>query len=334
MQRVYSAQRIVAVVDALAEDGIPASRALSGTGLSASDLKLQTTRVSYEQVEAVFRSATQLSKDPAIAFRAGQRMRATAYGMYGYALLSSPTRADGIDFVTKYSRVLGTVADFSFSRNGDTATYVLEPLLSRNPLDDVYHFAMEFAFATYQALSRDMYGRSFKFSCLRAAYPAPLHARVYRRNFQCTILFEQPRNELEFDAAWIDHPVVRPDLITGVLAGEMCEQLFDGANRVGGVAADIRRNLLERPGYFPNMDAMAATLEIRPRTLRRRLEAQQMTYREIVAEIRMKLAVEYLRNTRMTNDEIATRLAYSDAANFRHAFARWTGRSPSDFRGS
>ena len=77
---------------------------------------------------------------------------------------------------------------------------------------------------------------------------------------------------------------------------------------------------------------MAAGLSMHPRTLRRKLEAQRMTYRKIVAEVRMKLALEYLRNTRMTNEEIAMRLDYSDAANFRHAFARWTGKSPSDFR--
>jgi AraC-like DNA-binding protein len=46
----------------------------------------------------------------------------------------------------------------------------------------------------------------------------------------------------------------------------------------------------------------------------------------------MKLAIEYLRNTEMTNEEIAARLDYSDAANFRHAFARWTRKSPSAFR--
>ena len=47
----------------------------------------------------------------------------------------------------------------------------------------------------------------------------------------------------------------------------------------------------------------------------------------------MRLAIEYLRKTRMTNEDIASRLGYSDAANFRHAFARWTGKSPSEFRG-
>ena len=69
-----------------------------------------------------------------------------------------------------------------------------------------------------------------------------------------------------------------------------------------------------------------------PRTLRRRLEAQGTSYRLILAEVRRRLAIEYLRKTRMTTEEIASRLGYSEAANFRHAFARWTGKSPHDYR--
>jgi hypothetical protein len=34
----------------------------------------------------------------------------------------------------------------------------------------------------------------------------------------------------------------------------------------------------------------------------------------------------------IADEEIASRLGYSDAANFRPAFLRWTGKSPSDFR--
>ena len=37
--------------------------------------------------------------------------------------------------------------------------------------------------------------------------------------------------------------------------------------------------------------------------LRRKLEAQ-MTYREVVAELRIKLAIEYLRNTQVTNSDM------------------------------
>jgi len=329
---VYTPQRIAAVVDVLSKDGISASRALNGTDLSSSDLKSPHTRVSYRQVEAVFRNAIRLSKDPTIALRAGERMNAAAYGIYGYALLSSPTRADCIDFVTKYGRSIGALADVELLRQGNTATCIFEPLLSRNPMDDIYRFALEFAFATYQTISRDLYGASFRFSGLRVTYPPPSHAGIYRRMFRCPVQFDQPRNELEFETAWIDHPTVCPDSRTNTMLGEMCGRIIDHVHQDGGIAAAIRRTLVEHHGHFPGMEAIAAELSMHPRTLRRKLEAQQLSYRQIVSDMRMRLAIEYLRNTRMTNDEIAARLDYSDAANFRHAFARWTGKSPSDFR--
>jgi transcriptional regulator GlxA family with amidase domain len=39
-----------------------------------------------------------------------------------------------------------------------------------------------------------------------------------------------------------------------------------------------------------------------------------------------------LRRTKKTNEDIAFSLWFSDAANFRHAFRRWTGKAPNDFR--
>jgi len=54
--------------------------------------------------------------------------------------------------------------------------------------------------------------------------------------------------------------------------------------------------------HFPSIEAIASELSIHPRTLRRRLEAESIT--DVVAELGMKLAVEYLRKTRMTNEKI------------------------------
>ncbi|WP_373456585.1 AraC family transcriptional regulator ligand-binding domain-containing protein, partial [Escherichia coli] len=102
---------MAAVVAVLGEDGISKQTALAGTGLREADLRADTTRVSYHQLETVFRNAIRLSNDPAIAFRAGQRMRVMAYGMYGYALLSSPSATEGIDLAAKYSRAFGAITD-------------------------------------------------------------------------------------------------------------------------------------------------------------------------------------------------------------------------------
>ena len=146
------------------------------------------------------------------------------------------------------------------------------------------------------------------------------------------MLFGQRSCGYEYDRD--DGPAALADARTHAMALEMCEQLLDEVNRAGGVAADIRRLLIEQPGRYPSIETIASQLNMHSRALRRRLEAEGTSYRELLAEVRMRLAIEYLRKTQMTNEEIASRLGYSEAANFRHAFTRWTGKSPSDFRGA
>lgn len=334
-QRIYPAHKVAALVAVLVEQGVSAAEALAGSGLNDARLNAAATRVSYRQMLAVFRNAQRLAPEPGLALLAGQRMHVTAYGMYGYALLSSPTHADAVDFAVRHHRVMGPVADMRFEQTADEVVYSYRPVLAPDPADPLYHFVAEFQLASHLTLTTDLYGSAFRFSQLRLAYPAPAHAAMYRSIFRCPVQFRQPLDELRFSVRWLDEPMPYADPITNAMAREMCEKALAEVDASGGIAADIRRILMiEQPGRFPSVEAMADALKLKPRTLRRRLDAEQTSYRELLAEVRMRLAIGYLRETTMTNEEIASRLGYSDAANFRHAFARWTGKSPSDYRGA
>lgn len=331
-RRIYSAHRISAVVATLADDGVPASPALAGSGLEPAQLADPSTRVSYAQLETVFRNAMRLSKAPDIALRAGRRMHVTAYGMYGYAILSSPTVAESIAFSVKCHRVSGSLVDMAFSSHGEAGVYAYEPLLWPDPTQDLYRFALEFTLASHLTVMQDVLGPTLRPLRVGVAYAAPPHARTYREMLQCRVLFRQRNNEMAFDASWIAQPMPLADAITHASARETCEQLLNELSAAGSLASEIRSALIMHPGRYANVEAMAERLSMHPRALSRRLAAENTSYRRLLAEVRMRLAIEYLRRTSMTNDEIAARLAYSDAANFRRAFTSWTGKSPSDFR--
>ena len=85
--------------------------------------------------------------------------------------------------------------------------------------------------------------------------------------------------------------------ITNAMTRGICEQSLAEVIRGGGVASDIHRILVEHPGRFPDIDAMAVELGMNERTLRRKLEAENTSYRQVLAEVRMRLAIEYLRKT-------------------------------------
>jgi AraC-like DNA-binding protein len=69
-----------------------------------------------------------------------------------------------------------------------------------------------------------------------------------------------------------------------------------------------------------------------PRSLRRRLAAENISYRELLDETRRALAEEMLADTRLSVAEIAELLGYAETVSFTHAFRRWTGHGPGHHR--
>ncbi|WP_284417511.1 MULTISPECIES: AraC family transcriptional regulator [unclassified Bradyrhizobium] len=316
----------------ISTQGVNGPDVLDGTGLDLAELDLHTTQVSYQQLDTVIRNAIHLSRDSAIALRAGLRMHVTRFGMYGYALLSSPSHREARAFSNRYIRVAGPLCDATSAYEQSTVVCTIEPRHWADTSDDAYRFAVEFALSAHLTTSRDLAGTSFGFSHVSLAYDKPEHAGLYDELFACPVLFGQRNNTYGYDLSSADGVVTLADPRSHAMAREMCEQVLAEVNRGGSAAAEIRRRLIERTGRYPNIEVIAEELAIHPRALRRRLEAEGTSYRDILADVRRRLAIEYLRKTDMTNEEIASRLGYSDAANFRHAFLRWTGKSPSDFR--
>ena len=99
-----------------------------------------------------------------------------------------------------------------------------------------------------------------------------------------------------------------------------------------GAAGKVRNFLSRDVASRPSFAAVAKVLMTSSRTLRRRLQMQNTSFRQVSDELRADVALRFLRDTEMTNDDIAFALGFSDAANFRHAFRRWTGRAPNHYR--
>ena len=98
------------------------------------------------------------------------------------------------------------------------------------------------------------------------------------------------------------------------------------------IISRVNRHLLSTPGEFPKLDAVARRLCLGARTLRRRLQELDTGYQQILDEVKRELAIEYLRTTSLTVQEIAELLGYSEVTNFRRAFLRWVEVSPCQYR--
>ena len=81
------------------------------------------------------------------------------------------------------------------------------------------------------------------------------------------------------------------------------------------------------------LDAVARRLATSRRQLQRAFaEAGQTSFRTFLAEVRMRRALEMLREGSLPVREVAGRVGYRQAAQFAKTFRRHHGRPPSSFR--
>jgi len=88
------------------------------------------------------------------------------------------------------------------------------------------------------------------------------------------------------------------------------------------------KNLM-RPKRFEDV---AQDLNMSARTLRRKLGEENSSFRQVLDELRRDIAIRYLRETDLTVEDISESLGFSDAANFRQPFRRWTKAAPYEFK--
>jgi AraC-like DNA-binding protein len=200
-------------------------------------------------------------------------------------------------------------------------------------LDDrLYRLLIELQLATHHTLAQDVMGAWCVPVQVDVGWPAPDDAAGWAGFFGPAPRFGAAACALHYPAAWLDRAPQLANAVTAAQTSRECARLLESLDSGAGFASRVYRELMRTPGPFPSIEKIAESLHMTGRTLRRHLSAEGTSYVDLLTRVRRALAEDYLRATRMTIDDIAAALAFSDARSFRHAFTRWTGCSPSDWR--
>jgi AraC-like DNA-binding protein len=164
------------------------------------------------------------------------------------------------------------------------------------------------------------------------AYPAAHDFGLPVDQIGCRLSLASETNRIIFRSAWLDQAANLGNKTTYPAVLALCDDLLNDLKSRIGIAGEIRALLLGNITKPPTLAAIANLLEVSDRSLRRQLREQGISFRGLLDELRMQIALKYLRTTRLANEDIALALGFSDAANFRRAFRRWTNKSPSEIR--
>ncbi|WP_223527209.1 AraC family transcriptional regulator [Pseudomonas sp. BF-B-26] len=315
------------VLNTFKAEGLSSEALLAGSGISTADLSRADTRITTNQEMQVCANAVALKRD--IGLELGRRMHVSSYGMLGYALLTSATLGDALRLALHYPALLGTLFELSLEEDNERI-WLTAGDYRENPA--LAPFNVEFCLVSMKVTCEDLLGQPLPLLGARFEYPAPDYQARYTERFDCPLQFDAASNAFAFDKAWLEHPLPLADAVTHQAMAERCRKQnteFTGRQVWLG---RIRQLLAAQLSAAPGLDGLAEQLNCSARTLRRHLKDLGCSYQELLDELRFEQAKRMLCEDQLPIYQIAEALGFSETASFRHAFVRWSGVAPSQFR--
>lgn len=321
------------MLEIMREQGIGDESILKNTGLKAAQLAEESTLISFLQALKFVRNLLRHSRRADIGLYIGDRFHISTYGVLGYAMMSCGTWADALALGRRFHQVASSLTniDLDIDERRGTLTYIATPFYPE--LADIEPFTMEKLFASLIAVGRSVLQEPAYPSLVSFTHAEPAHAKAYQAIFHCPIEFGAQENRFEVDLARLRQPLVAANEVCAAMGRRMCEEHL---GRYEQSDDSMRRKvtdlLLAAPYSMPGMEAVADSLHMSSRTLRRLLQAENTTFQDIADEIRHDLSKQYLRNSQLSLDEIAHMVGFTESTNFRRAFKRWQGVPPASYR--
>lgn len=166
---------------------------------------------------------------------------------------------------------------------------------------------------------------------LHLPWKAPQSPKSYTEALTGRLIFEAHASFIVVPPETLQARCRFPDPLAYRLAVADLRRTLERSATAPTVTESVRRLLEEDPGRRNSRD-IAALLGISPSTMKRRLDDEGTTFREVHESLLRDRAIVRLLDRSLTISQIAVDLGYSDVSNFSHAFRRWTGQPPSEFR--
>ncbi|KVE36581.1 AraC family transcriptional regulator [Burkholderia sp. TSV86] len=330
--------RIDVLLEIGAQQGLSARNCLAGSGVAPDRPGDAASASTAAQELRIVRNLTRLlGPDFPLGIEVGRRYHATAYGIWGLALLSSATFGDAIATGLRHLPLASTFCGIRPAMQGGDPALIVD---DRDLPADVRDTLVEMTIAALITLQFDLDAAKLPVKRIALKMRRPAYADLYAALFGAMPEFGAAQNALMVDASCLGSKLPQSNALMWRACDDECCRMLERRSRGGddgrghGWAERVRSRLAGDPMPCLTMAALAAEFGMSARTLRRRLADEGTDYETIASEIRERLAGELLVTTALPIPSVAERLGYAESSSFARAFRRWKGVSPLAYRRS
>jgi AraC-like DNA-binding protein len=291
-------------------------------------------RVPLARYKALMRAGQDLCRDPALALHFGEAVPVSEISIGVMAAGYAETSAERLALMNRYAPLT-----IDFGGDGTEERFQLVPSgaeiwlidVRKNPND--FPELTESTFARIACWSGPFLGDQPFLRGVHVTHEAPAYRAEYDRIFKVPVIFESDKNAMFGDAAAIKQlSRFSSRSVSGALSAhaEVLLEKMKSSKSTRGRVETVLTPMLEAGDA--SIETVASRLGFSRQTLFRRLKAEGVTYEKVLDELRHKLALHYLGDAKLSVNETAYRVGFSEPAAFSRAFKRWTGSSPRTLR--
>ena len=312
------------------EHGLAPTAALAGSGITLDDLmNPQAEILPQQELQVIDNLVHRLPQVTDLGLQAGRRYHLSLYGVWGFALATSPTPRAMAQVATRYLDLSFAFVRFAL---GQQAQRPMVDIQTDHLPIAVRRFALERDFAALVNVMEEILPGVPVFDAIHFRGAPPVHAGTFAALCGLAPRFHQAQDRVYLRAEIFDLPLPQGNALVSRACEDYCRRQLARKRGHLRLSEQIRDRLMREPQAMPDIETVARELHMAPRSLRRRLDAEGTRFRSLCDEVRRSLAEDLLRSADLKLDEVAQQLGYAEAASFIHAFRRWTGMTPSQFR--
>lgn len=210
----------------------------------------------------------------------------------------------------------------------DGTCYLLMSLAYTGPCQQAVMFSLTHTYL----LLRQLTDQQWQPSRLFLSQPAPAQASLFNQLFAMPVAYNSDFDGFAFAPAQLqlNLPQADPQLFQILQEYLTLRGLRTSQDKTQQVNALIRRNLQMQ--QLCRLADIAAELNVSPRALQYYLQQKNLTFQQLLDQVRYDLACQLLQNTEHSILRIAEQLGFSGITAFSKAFKCYVGKPPGQYR--
>lgn len=305
---------------------------LDRIGLTASPTVRQSgSRVTHDQIVHFYQLVARETGDEMLGLWS-RSIRAGALKHLCASVRGASSLSAALFRFTSFWNLLLDDFELELQQEAGTTRIALTPRAPDYPAPEAQRFGHMLLLKLTHGIGSWLTGRELPLTEVGFAFARPSFAEDYPVLFPAPVYFGRAQSSISFSGDLGELPLSRSEAeMQEFLARAPRDWIFT-QSREHALPLRLRELLLQSERLEFHLKDAAETLNLTPRTLIRRLDAEGTSFQAIKDGLRRDIALRDLRRGIKSIEGIAQDIGFASAANFHRAFRRWTGQTPGSYR--